>query len=245
MNSEETHVYLKNYSDGIHLFKYPYLPSIQKVFLVYSDDMWKTISELEMFPDDKNKNFQVELNSHKDIGYRFKFFKKNEKNKVYFEDNNQKNYYFPFKQIYWQVPPNKISATSDIIFKGKNLLFFQKYNKQHFAYIVFEFDNIFHYKSILDNFNTFYITDNCASNTKLVKKLNDKVTWYIPPSHPVITSDLKKICQNFFNLKNTQAGIVNLTKTCNNIEKAFYTYLNLNLDYLILDNTILWTTGED
>ncbi|MCK9474593.1 MAG: hypothetical protein M0R46_01615 [Candidatus Muirbacterium halophilum] len=230
---------VKNNNNGILNFFFPYLPSIKKPELIYSDNSWNTISQIEMQPDEKLQYFHTSIKTFdKDICFRYSYELQHTKEKKYFEDNNKNNFYFKNSKLYIQNLNNPEKSLIKIIEEGKNLIYSDSTDNN---YIIFNFNNIFYFKSILENFKEFLYIDTIEKkDTLIIKKINNVATWDTDIFNPNISSDLRNNLKNLLKSVNFPIGIVNITKKTHNYFFLLYFFTNLQLDYIIKDSTLYW-----
>lgn len=243
LNSNLNMDLIKDYKNGKLNFIFPYIPACENVTLVYTEDDWASINEKKMTCDDGLNYFHTLLETKKNTGYRFKI--KNKNNPAYFfEDNQMRNFYIPYNDISIQNMNNEINCAVEILCKGKNLFYSFIENSQIYSYIIFEWSNIFYYKSILDNFDTFYIAGKNFEKPCLTKKVIDKITWELPVKNDLFHKNLNSVIKNIVETKNIEIGVINLENCNRDILSNFYYFLNLNLDYFLYEFNLIWKTGS-
>ncbi|PLX17323.1 MAG: hypothetical protein C0601_07890 [Candidatus Muiribacterium halophilum] len=239
--SIETISFLRDYSSDKITFRFPSLPSIKSVYLIYSLDDWNSLNEEKMVLDDEREFFFLTLKSDNNIAYRFKYFTSDSPEVAKWEDNNQKNYYFPKKNISFQKISDINKSVEQVITKGKSILLQYNDKKIEHSVILFPFSNIFFYRTLLDSFEEFQIFDGKDHSQPFIeKKIDNKLTWYLPRDHNTIDDNLSLVLQQCQKNDKIEIGMIFLTKEISGIMKGLETALLLNLDFMIRGEYIVW-----
>lgn len=242
----ETLNFLKDYSNGRLLFSFPALPSISEVELVYSLDDWSSIQHAKMILNENRSDFELLLKTDRNVAYRFKYLKKNTPEIEYWEDNRQRNFYFPLKRLSFQNVKDEKSAIKDLIINGKSILFQYINGDIEKSMILFPFSNVFYYKSLLDNFLEFFIYDGRdIAEPFIEKKINDRLTWYLPKKHDLVDETLLSVLQECLKNDRIEIGIIPLQTRFEGVMKGLETTFMLNLDYFIRGGYIIWPESEN
>ena len=137
-------------------------------------------------------------------------------------------------------------SIEQVILNGKSLLFQYYIKKTEHSVILFPFSNIFFYRTLLDSFEEFQIYDgNDYAQPFIEKRIDNKLTWYLPKDHNNIDNRLSNVLQQCQKNDKIEIGMIFLTKDITGIMKGLETALLLNLDFLIRGEYIIWPEKND